>query len=118
MPTLLDEHRVGAAQRDAARGQQQPGARPLGGLDQLAAAEMISPQRARVAHEQPRLLVDLPAERRPLVDEPDLEAEPGGLVDGGEPGGPAADDEQVVALFPVCTQQDGIGGSFAPSVAL
>ena len=68
---LGDEHRLGAAQRDAARSEQQRRAGCLGRVDQRPSAPVI-PRRARgVPHRQPGLLEDLPAERRPLVDERD-----------------------------------------------
>jgi hypothetical protein len=43
---LLDEHGVGAAERDAARAQQQACARALRSLDQRAAAKMVASERA------------------------------------------------------------------------
>ena len=69
----------------------------LGRLDQRAPAQVVAAERrAGRGPRSRRLLVDLAAERRALVDERDLEAAPGGLGGGGEPGGPAADDEEVV----------------------
>jgi hypothetical protein len=44
------------------------------------------------------LLEDLAAGRRALVDERDREPERSSLPGGGEPRGPAADDEKVVRL--------------------
>jgi hypothetical protein len=57
---------------------------------------VIASERARVAHDRARLLEDLAAQGGSLVDEPDVEPQLRRLVGGGEPRGPAADDEKVV----------------------
>ena len=105
----------------------------LGRVDQRPPAQVVAAERAGVAHDEPRLLEDLPAEGRPLVDERDREAERGGLGGSREPGRPAADDEQVVRLGWLIVERAGrrrapppghrpspssagIGGSAAPSV--
>jgi hypothetical protein len=57
---------------------------------------VVVPERTRVAHAEARLLEDLTAECRPLVDERDVKIELCRLDGGGEPGRPAADDEEVI----------------------
>ena len=76
---LGDEHRLGAAQRDAARPEQERRSGGLGCVDQRPSTPVIPAERAVVPHRQPGLLEDLPAERRPLVGEGDRAAERGGL---------------------------------------
>lgn len=68
-----------------------------------------------IAHGHARLFEDLPAERRSLVDEEHGEAEAPRLDRGGEPRGPAADDEEVVA-GQGAQRQRGMGGSSVPTV--
>jgi hypothetical protein len=59
---------------------------------------VVAAEPAVVLHHQARLLEDLSAECRPLVDERDLQPERPRLDGGGEPSGPAADDEDVVGI--------------------
>jgi hypothetical protein len=59
---------------------------------------MVGTEGPVVTDVEARLLEDLPAERRPLVGERDVEPAGGCLDGGGEPCRPAADDEKVVRL--------------------
>jgi hypothetical protein len=105
---LLDEHDRGSANRDGARPRQEACTRPLGRLDQRAAPDVVASEHARVgdAEADPGLLEDLAAEGRPLVDDGDVKTGRCSLRARGEPGGAAADDDQVVGLF-VCHRQGG-----------
>ena len=89
---LGDEHRFGAAQRDAARPEQERRSGGLGCVDQRPSTPVIHAERAFVPHRQPGLLEDLP------VDVGDRAAERGGLGGRREPGRAAPDHEQVVRL--------------------
>ncbi len=97
---LLEQHDGVACDRDGARTGHQPGAAPLDRLDQRTAALVVAAECGRVLDLEPRaeLLVDLTPERDPLVDHADRQAGTGRHGTGGEPCGPAADDEEVVAL--------------------
>jgi hypothetical protein len=61
---------------------------------------VVAAQSTLVADPQTRLLEDLSAERRPLVDEGRRQAEPARLGRRREPGWAAADDQQVVRRRP------------------
>jgi hypothetical protein len=61
---------------------------------------MVAAERTVVANAQSRLLEDLPAERRALVDEGNRQTEPARLRRSSEPGRAAADDQEVVRRRP------------------
>jgi hypothetical protein len=119
VPALLEQHDGGADDRDRARPQKQARARALGGVDQHPAAAVVDAELAGIRDAEPRarLLEDLAAEGRPLVDKRDREAVGGRLNGGGEPCRAAADDEEIRNVR-LDQGQAGIGGSAGPIVAL
>jgi len=96
--SFLHEHRLGPADREAARAKEHACAAALGRIDERAPTEVVATEGSVVTNAEARLLEDLPAERGPLVGERNVEAARGCLEGGGEPCRPAADDEEVVRL--------------------
>jgi hypothetical protein len=119
VPAFLEQDDRCPGDRDRARPQEHARARALGGVDQLATAAVVGAELARIRDPEPgaRLLEDLAAESRPLVDERDRQSDRGRLDGGGEPRRAAADDEEIGSAA-LDQAQRGIGGSGAPIVAL